>query len=69
MAGEIFYVAGTLIALVMWGFGLIWLWFAIATLSQGPFPFNLGWWSFTFPLGQFQQPRQCGAFSNPLGLN
>jgi len=53
IAGEGFYIIGTLIALILWGFALIWLWFAIATLCRGPFPFNLGWWAFIFPVGVF----------------
>ncbi|EEP83011.1 predicted protein [Uncinocarpus reesii 1704] len=53
LAGEIFYSVGIFIALVMWGFGLVWLWFAAASFARGPFPFNLGWWAFTFPIGVF----------------
>ncbi|WEW60301.1 Plasma membrane sulfite pump involved in sulfite metabolism [Emydomyces testavorans] len=52
LAGEIFYAVGVFIALVMWGFGLVWLWFAAASFARGPFPFNLGWWAFTFPIGK-----------------
>ncbi|KAI0877161.1 sulfite transporter Ssu1 [Hypoxylon argillaceum] len=53
MAGQILYTAGILIALIMWGFGLVWLFFAVASISQSRFPFNLGWWGFTFPLGVY----------------
>ncbi|KAJ4167701.1 Plasma membrane sulfite pump involved in sulfite metabolism [Fusarium falciforme] len=54
MAGQFFYVAGILIALVMWGFGLMWLFFALAALyRRRRFPFNLNWWAFTFPLGVY----------------
>ncbi|KAJ2966291.1 hypothetical protein NQ176_g10219 [Zarea fungicola] len=35
----------------MWAYSLAWLFFSLASLSRGKFPFNLGWWSFTFPLG------------------
>ena len=52
-AGEILYVTGWLIALIMWGFAIVWLFFAIASISSSKFPFNIGWWSFTFPLGVF----------------
>lgn len=52
-AGEIFYSIGLLMALVMWGFGLIWLFFALASISRSKFPFNMGWWGFTFPLGVY----------------
>ena len=52
-AGEIFYVVGLLIALVMWGFGLVWLFFALASIARSRFPFNMGWWGFTFPIGVY----------------
>lgn len=53
-AGNIFYVLGLVVALLMWSFGLIWLVFALAAVSHcAPFPFNMGWWGFTFPLGVF----------------
>jgi len=52
-AGPILYVLGFGIALVMWGFGLVWLFFAVASISRSRFPFNMGWWGFTFPLGVF----------------
>lgn len=48
------YVLGIFISLLMWSFGLIWLVFALATvLYSSPFPFNMGWWGFTFPLGVY----------------
>ena len=53
MAGQIAYVSGILLALVMWGFGLVWLFFAMASITRTKFPFNLGWWGFTFPLGVY----------------
>jgi tellurite resistance protein TehA-like permease len=52
-SGEILYVVGWMMALIMWGFGLVWLFFALASISRSKFPFNLGWWGFTFPLGVF----------------
>ncbi|KAM0320934.1 hypothetical protein ACHAO8_000228 [Botrytis cinerea] len=51
--GPIFYTLGFLSALIMWGFGLLWLFFALASISRSRFPFNVGWWGFTFPLGVF----------------
>lgn len=51
--GEILYIMGLFIALIMWGFGLVWLFFALASIGRGRFPFNMGWWGFTFPLGVF----------------
>jgi tellurite resistance protein TehA-like permease len=52
-AGDMLYVIGWLTATVMWGFGLVWLFFAAASISRSKFPFNMGWWGFTFPLGVF----------------
>ncbi|KAJ5083221.1 hypothetical protein N7456_012648 [Penicillium angulare] len=54
IAGPMMYVLGVLISLLMWSFGLIWLVFAFATvIYSSPFPFNMGWWGFTFPLGVY----------------
>jgi tellurite resistance protein TehA-like permease len=54
MAGSILYVLGFFVAIIMWAFGLVWFCFAIASIYQSrPFPFNMGWWGFTFPLGVF----------------
>lgn len=54
IAGRMAYVLGVFISLIMWSFGLIWLVFALATvLYSSPFPFNMGWWGFTFPLGVY----------------
>lgn len=52
-AGEILCVIGWLTALFMWGFGMVWLFFAVASVSRSKFPFNIRWWAFTFPLGVF----------------
>ncbi|KAI9825079.1 MAG: hypothetical protein M1832_001399 [Thelocarpon impressellum] len=52
-AGEILYVLGFVTALIMWGFGLVWFFFAVASISRARFPFNMGWWGFTFPVGVF----------------
>lgn len=49
---EILYVLGVFLALVMWGFALVWVCFALISLvTTASFPFNMGWWGFTFPLG------------------
>lgn len=53
MSGEIMYALGWAIAMIMWGFGLVWLIFAVASITRSKFPFNMGWWGFTFPLGVF----------------
>ncbi|OGM47880.1 sulfite efflux pump SSU1 [Aspergillus bombycis] len=52
--GEIFYSVGFLIGILLWAFGVVWLSFAVATLIKTrKFPFNIGWWALTFPLGVF----------------
>ncbi|RYN42595.1 Sulfite efflux pump [Alternaria arborescens] len=53
VAGEVLYVLGWMTAITLWGFGLVWLFFAVASISQNKFPFNMGWWGFTFPIGVF----------------
>lgn len=53
-AGTVFFNLGVALGLVIWGYGLVWLFFAIASISRhGKFPFNVGWWGFTFPLGVY----------------
>ncbi|KAK3074740.1 Plasma membrane sulfite pump involved in sulfite metabolism [Teratosphaeriaceae sp. CCFEE 6253] len=54
LAGRIAYVLGLFIALIMWSWGLLWFAFALAAIYKSrPFPFNMGWWGFTFPLGVY----------------
>ena len=53
LAGRLFYANGLMIGIIMWGFGIVWLFFAIAAITRSKFPFNLGWWGFTFPLGVY----------------
>ncbi|KAF2402110.1 C4-dicarboxylate transporter/malic acid transport protein [Trichodelitschia bisporula] len=54
MAGQFAYLFGFFLSLIMWAFGLVWLFFALATVLQsGRFPFNMGWWGFVFPLGVY----------------
>ncbi|TKA82697.1 hypothetical protein B0A55_01273 [Friedmanniomyces simplex] len=54
LAGRTAYVLGFFVALIMWAWGLIWFAFALAAIYQSrPFPFNMGWWGFTFPLGVY----------------
>jgi tellurite resistance protein TehA-like permease len=43
-SAEILYVLGWLVATIMWGFGLVWLFFAAASITRSRFPFNMGWW-------------------------
>lgn len=68
MSGEIFYTMGVLAALIMWGFGLVWLFFALASITRNKFPFNLGWWGFTFPLGVFATATTTLAKELPSGF-
>ncbi|CEL02567.1 hypothetical protein ASPCAL03735 [Aspergillus calidoustus] len=43
-----------MIGLIIWAFGLTWLLFALASVYfAAPFPFNMSWWGFTFPLGVY----------------
>lgn len=53
IAGQFFYLTGILTALIMWGFAIVWLFFAIATIVRRDVKFNISWWAFTFPLGVF----------------
>ncbi|KAL7950073.1 voltage-dependent anion channel domain-containing protein [Trichoderma barbatum] len=49
---EFLYFLGIFFGIVMWGFGLAWVCFALISLKiTRKFPFNMGWWGFTFPLG------------------
>ncbi|KAJ6023676.1 C4-dicarboxylate transporter/malic acid transport protein [Penicillium herquei] len=53
-SGDTFYDIGFLLGLLLWSFGCLWLCFATAAIIRTrKFPFNLGWWAFTFPLGVF----------------
>ncbi len=44
-------------ASVLWGFGLWWFFTTLVVmvryLVEGPLPYGMGWWAFTFPLGAF----------------
>ncbi|KAH6607664.1 c4-dicarboxylate transporter malic acid transport [Trichoderma cornu-damae] len=49
---EFLYFLGIFLGIVMWGFALAWVCFALISLrTTRSFPFNMGWWGFTFPLG------------------
>lgn len=43
-AGDILYVIEWTVGLIMWGYGLVWLFFALASITRSRFPFNMGWW-------------------------
>lgn len=73
-APDIFYIVGFLVGIVLWSFGLVWFFFAVAAiLKTRKFPFNIGWWGFTFPIGVFatatcQMGRELpSTFFNILG--
>src|SRR5438034_8596084 len=54
IAGATLYTMGFATGLVLWGFGLVWLCVAVASIIQcRRFPFTIGWWGCTFPLGVF----------------
>jgi tellurite resistance protein TehA-like permease len=43
---------GFFVALILWGFGIIWFVIALVMIwLSRPFPFNVGWWGFIFPTG------------------
>ncbi|KAK6380956.1 Plasma membrane sulfite pump involved in sulfite metabolism [Exophiala oligosperma] len=52
-AGRVIYSFSIVCALVIWGYGCVWLFFALASITRSKFPFNMGWWGFTFPIGVF----------------
>ncbi|KMU90751.1 sulfite transporter Ssu1 [Coccidioides immitis H538.4] len=52
--GNMLESIGFVTALVLWGFGLAWLFVAIVSLIRcRPFPFTIGWWASVFPLGVY----------------
>ncbi|KAI1123940.1 voltage-dependent anion channel-domain-containing protein [Nemania abortiva] len=53
LAGEVLYTTGFITAIILWGFGLMWLFFAVLSVTRQRVPFSQGWWAFTFPLGVF----------------
>lgn len=67
-AGDTLYTLGFAAAIVLWGYGLVWLFFALASISRSKFPFNMGWWGFTFPLGVFTVSTTTMAKELPSGF-
>ena len=52
-AGDTFYLVGLIIGFLLWGFALVWFVVAIIMIITAyPFPFNMGWWGFIFPIGE-----------------
>ena len=57
VVGEVLYALSWWIGLGLWGYGLVWLVFAVVSLGARAWrwraPFNMMWWGFTFPLGVY----------------
>jgi hypothetical protein len=52
-AGDTFYLLGLIAGMLMWAFALVWFVVAIIMIATAfPFPFNMGWWGFVFPVGK-----------------
>lgn len=49
--GTVLYAIGLVVGLIMWAMAMPWLFIAVAAIARDRFPFNMGWWGFTFPLG------------------
>ena len=51
-AGDVFYIVGIMLGLILWGFAIVWFIVAVIMIATfGGFPFNMGWWGFIFPVG------------------
>ncbi|PGH14602.1 hypothetical protein AJ79_02937 [Helicocarpus griseus UAMH5409] len=54
IAGDVFYSIGFFVALILWGFGLLWIFLAIVAIARCKrLPFTMGWWASVFPLGVY----------------
>ena len=52
-AGQVFYIVGFMIGLLLWGFALVWFFVAVIMIATSDsIPFNMGWWGFIFPVGR-----------------
>jgi tellurite resistance protein TehA-like permease len=52
--GDVIYIVSFLVGLILWGFSIVWFIVAVMMIATaGPFPFNMGWWGFIFPVGQY----------------
>lgn len=52
-AGDNFYLAGLMLGLLLWSFAVVWFIVAmIMIFTAYPFPFNMEWWGFIFPVGE-----------------
>ena len=51
--GDVFYIVGVMLAVILWGFAIVWFVVAVIMIAvSGKFPFNMGWWGFIFPVGE-----------------
>jgi tellurite resistance protein TehA-like permease len=56
--GDIFYINGFMVGLLLFGFSCIWfIVAAIMIATAGGLPFNMGFWGFIFPVGQYSLPH------------
>ncbi|OLY77573.1 Sulfite efflux pump SSU1 [Smittium mucronatum] len=57
LMGDVAQAAGSLVGLVLWGFGAFWLILSASCVAYGfrknQIHFNIGWWAITFPIGVF----------------
>ena len=54
-AGDMLYIMGLVVGILLWGFAVVWFVVAIAMIiCVAKFPFNMGWWGFIFPIGEFK---------------
>ena len=54
-AGDTLYLIGLVVGLILWAFALVWFILSIIMIVTAyPFPFNMGWWGFVFPIGKSQ---------------
>ncbi|GHO91146.1 C4-dicarboxylate ABC transporter [Reticulibacter mediterranei] len=54
LLGDVLHKAGIAYGMLSWGFGIYWLVLAILVTLRAArkhLPFNLGWWSFIYPVG------------------
>ncbi|KAH8721588.1 sulfite efflux pump SSU1 [Phaeosphaeriaceae sp. PMI808] len=53
-AGDTFYLIGLMVGILIWAFAVVWFIVAVIMIATAyPFPFNMGWWGFIFPVGVF----------------
>ncbi|KAH7014160.1 voltage-dependent anion channel, partial [Microdochium trichocladiopsis] len=51
LVAKILFTLGFVIAIMLWGFAMLWLFFAVLSVTRQRVPFSNGWWASTFPLG------------------